>query len=754
MILNDNIRMRGDSMSNRPLAGRYLFKSRLGAGAMGVVFAGVDIREERRVAIKQLLAADANAEVRERFEREAKIMMAIRHTNIIDVYDFIEEDGKWFLVMEYIEGSILDRWYEQIRALRHGQHKKAGITDKKVFPVLGTRDDAATKEFLTIMLKVCRALAFVHSKGVIHRDIKPENIFLTKKVEPKIGDFGLAKSKRDRGMETMVGSLIGTPFYMSPEQAAGKTFEIDHTCDIWAIGAIMYRFFTDEFPFTGTNPNEILKKIQSEEPMRPRTINENLDGELELILLTALKKDKLQRYRDADDLADDIDRYIKGMKVRAKPAAVFKRTARAFKRDRTLQVSGTLAAALLIALTAFGIVSWNRWQDEKYERLLAQSYEAADAARDAGRVSDAIRIIHEAQKMAPDYFGVYLKLAELYREAGDSKRARENAELSLGMRRTFKATVLLARIYDDTYHFTGDPSHKKQSLQYFADAHGIDSSQPEICLRYYQFLGLKKADAALKKFDSLDETTKAGVPGRIVRAGMLLAARRRDEAESACRQILGEKELPAVERFETLMIFAAALDEQGKSEEAIEILRPLCRGDIPYRPALVRFAEMLRDRDRGEYVKTLRKYVGLNPDTEIAKAFVREIEEASRGVARSAPVSEVSEVSNKTKPSTTAEEVLKKLSERNYAAAEDDVRMLLGISYDDPFLNWLLWRLLLKKARETRASDLYARYLKDSGFRYRYWKRGQQQGFFDPASPEFIDPFPSGDAIWKKIPKS
>lgn len=196
-----------------------------------------------------------------------------------------------------------------------------------------------------------------------------------------------------------------------------------------------------------------------------------------------------------------------------------------------------------------------------------------------------------------------------------------------------------------------------------------------------------------------------------------MRARRHDDAQSACRQVLGEKDISAVERFETLMIFAGALEEQGKFDEAVEILRPISRGDAPYMPALVRFAEMVRDRDRGEYIKTLRKYIGVSPDTSIAKAFMREIEEATRGVASSVSPKQTAPA-DKLKLPTSIDEAMKKLAGRDYTGAEDGVRMLLGVSYDDPYLDWLLWRLLLRKARETRATDMYARYLKDSEFRY------------------------------------
>jgi serine/threonine-protein kinase len=267
-------------------AGRYEITGELGRGAMGIVYRAIDPVIGRTVAVKTLRLSEegtglTKAELLARFQTEARAAGLLTHPNIVVIYDGGEDNGRFFITMELVEGKSLQGLFDS------GQ----------LFPL---------PRVLRIMEQTCSALQFAHDRNIVHRDIKPANLMLTPDETVKITDFGTAKILQF-GTVQQTAHVMGTPSYMSPEQVKGKV--VDGRSDIFSLGVVLYEMVTGEKPFPGQNITTVIYKIVNEEPVAPRQLDPSIHLGLNAVILKALAKEPAQRYPSCRDLMNDLRNY-------------------------------------------------------------------------------------------------------------------------------------------------------------------------------------------------------------------------------------------------------------------------------------------------------------------------------------------------------------------------------------------------------------------------------------------------------------
>ena len=269
----------------------YELIKEVGRGGMGVVFKARDVKLNRIVALKVIRGgALASADELQRFDKEATAAAQLQHPNIVALFDCDAHNQQPYLSMEFIGGTSLS---ERL--------------------ALGPLSGRRAAEYLEL---TARAVHYAHSRGIIHRDLKPANVLLDEHDQPKVTDFGLAKHMTASSDQTRTGAPLGTPSYMSPEQATGKK-DIGPSSDVYSLGAILYELMTGKPPFCGETPLATLSLVEKQDPIAPRLLNPGVDRDLETICLKCLEKAPLQRYISAESLADDLHRYLQGEPIAA-----------------------------------------------------------------------------------------------------------------------------------------------------------------------------------------------------------------------------------------------------------------------------------------------------------------------------------------------------------------------------------------------------------------------------------------------------
>jgi tetratricopeptide (TPR) repeat protein/predicted Ser/Thr protein kinase len=323
----------------------YEILEELGRGGMGVVFKAQQASLNRTVALKVVKSGHLASEAELiRFQNEAEAVAQLDHPHIVPIYEVGECRGHPFFSMKLITGTSLDR-----RAQHYASQPRATAT---------------------LVAKVARAVHHAHQRGILHRDLKPANVLVDEKSEPHVTDFGLAKRLEGGQEATNSGALVGTPSYMSPEQASGSRGEISTATDVYGLGTVLYALLAGRAPFAGTTLVDTLELVRTQPPEAPSVLNPLVPRDLEVICLKCLEKEPGRRFPSALALAEDLERWLEGLPILARPVGMAARLWMWCKRNRRYAAM----AALLVLAVIGGIagIAW-KWREADRERAKTEA---------------------------------------------------------------------------------------------------------------------------------------------------------------------------------------------------------------------------------------------------------------------------------------------------------------------------------------------------------------------------------------------
>jgi formylglycine-generating enzyme required for sulfatase activity/predicted Ser/Thr protein kinase len=387
-----------------PTIGNYEILEEIARGGMGIVFKARHVPLGRIAALKLIKSDDiAGDEEVQRFHAEASAAALLEHPNIVPVYEVGQHKERHFFSMAFVEGQSLAK--------------------RLVTGPLPPREAAE------LVLKVARAIAYAHSRGVVHRDLKPGNILLDKNGQPRVTDFGLAKRvnamAEGSGVEplTVTGQILGTPSYMPPEQAAGKT-DVGPLADVYSLGAVLYALLTGRPPFQSATVMDTLMAVLKEEPIAPRKLNSSVPLDLNTICLKCLEKEPRRRYGSAGELADELQRYLNGEPILSRPITSVERAARWIVRNP--KTVGAIGAGLFAVVLVGWIVSGQmRAVREESDRGRAESLVEAVLTAPPDAVPYAVENLRPLSRLALPI------LRERFGDQGRAKYQRLHAALAL-----------------------------------------------------------------------------------------------------------------------------------------------------------------------------------------------------------------------------------------------------------------------------------------------------------------------------------
>lgn len=450
--------------------GDYELLREIARGGMGVVYQARHLRLQRLVALKMVLTTRLPGETHaKRFRAEAEAIASLEHPHIVPIYEVGEADGRPYFTMKYISGGSLA---DQLRQA----HSRSTSAPK---PSPAWRESRA---IAMLVIKIARAIHHAHQRGILHRDLKPSNILLDEQHEPLVTDFGLAKQLEQDSELTLSGAVLGTPAYVAPEQAAGNK-TLTTSVDVYSLGAIFYELLTGRAPFQADTPLLILRQVIDQEPLRPSSLNPQVERDLETICLKCLQKNPAQRYASAEALAEDLERWLRREPILARPATWPERSWKWARRNPTraaLVLLGILAPAIIIAVLI------DAQKNVRHERNIAvaegkKATEAAAQAEAAALEANTVRAQTRQDLYAADMLlaqhaldegnlNLARRLVEAYRPTTNDFR-----EASLADLRGFEWRLLWERCQGDRRITLPDHGNPVRSVAFSADGHRLAS---------------------------------------------------------------------------------------------------------------------------------------------------------------------------------------------------------------------------------------------------------------------------------------
>jgi WD40 repeat protein/serine/threonine protein kinase len=385
--------------------GDYELLEELARGGMGVVYKARQVSLNRVVALKMILAGQlaSPAEV-QRFRMEAEAAANLDHPNIVPIYEVGEHQGQHYFSMKLIEGANLAQEIS----------RKGAKAQRPEQP--GDSSLRSLRLCVRLLETVARAVHYAHQRGILHRDLKPGNILIDRQGRPHITDFGLAKRIESGPGLTQSGAIVGTAGYMAPEQA-GATKGLTTAADVYGLGAILYELLTGRPPFQAATPLDTLLQALEKEPERPRKLNPTVDRDLETICLKCLEKEPARRYGSAAALADDLERWLAGEPIQARPSSPWERAAKWARRRPAIAALAAVSSASALALLILAGFLWLKAEQQ------------ARAVRD---LDEARRLTDDLNQVVADRRKEADRLEEVSQRASlNAERAQERARRTL-----------------------------------------------------------------------------------------------------------------------------------------------------------------------------------------------------------------------------------------------------------------------------------------------------------------------------------